>query len=165
MLSLLVAVAENNVIGGDNKLLWRIPEDLCRFKEITMNKSIIMGRKTFESLPKILPGRHHIVLTNDKNYSVDSDKVTIVHNLDEVLSEYSSSSKEAFIIGGAEIYNLTFSYCDNFYLTKVFESFNNADAFFPEIDYSKWREVYSSDIKTNEADGLKFQFLNYKRIS
>ena len=82
MLSLIVAIAENDVIGGDNKLLWHLSEDLKRFKEITMNKTIIMGRKTFESLPKVLPGRKHIVITRDTNYTVDSDQVEIVHSLD-----------------------------------------------------------------------------------
>ena len=164
MLSLLVAVAENNVIGLDNKLLWRIPEDLARFKQITMGKTIIMGRKTFESLPKILPGRHHIVLTNDKNYSVDSEQVTVVHSLDEILNKFSDSEEEAFIIGGGQIYNLTFPHCSKFYLTKVYRAFDKADTFFPEIDYSNWKEVYSSGRNINTSDGIEFEFVDYERI-
>ena len=103
MLSIIVAIAENNLIGGDNKLLWHLSEDLKRFKEITMDNTIIMGRKTFESLPGILPGRKHIVITRDENYKVDSDQVEIVHNIQDVINEYANNNENAFIIGGGEI--------------------------------------------------------------
>ena len=115
MLSIIVAVAENNIIGGDNKLLWHLSEDLKRFKEITMNHPIIMGRKTFESLPKVLPGRDHIILTRDENYKVDSDRVTVINDFQEILDKYSNSEDELFIIGGGEIYNLMYPYCKKLY--------------------------------------------------
>ena len=84
MLSIIVAVAENNVIGGDNKLLWHIPEDLKRFKAITSGNTIIMGRKTFESLPGVLPNRKHLVITRDENYSVDNANVEVIHSVDKI---------------------------------------------------------------------------------
>ena len=121
MISIIAAIAKNNIIGGDNKLLWHIPEDLKHFKDLTSNHTIIMGRKTFESLPGVLPKRHHIVLTKDKNYTVDSDSVTIVHNLKKIVDKYETSEEEIFVIGGGEIYSAFLPYCKNLYLTKIDE--------------------------------------------
>ena len=146
MLSIIVAVAENNVIGSNNSMPWHLPDDLKRFKEITMNNTIIMGRKTFESLPKILPGRQHIVLTKDKDYTVDSDQVTIVHDLNEIIEKYSNSEEEAFIIGGGKIYDLTYPYCNKLYLTKV-KSLFKGDTYFPDINFHDWKVIYSSGEK------------------
>ena len=159
MLSIIVAIAENNIIGGDNKLLWHISEDLKRFKEITTNHTIIMGRKTFESLPRILPNRHHIIITRDENYTIDSDSVSIFHSLDEVLAKYDNLDEEAFIIGGGEIYNLLFPYCKKIYLTKVKKSFEG-DTEFPKIDYKSWNIIYSSEEKTNSEDGILYEFID-----
>ena len=105
MLSIIVAVSENNIIGGDNKLLWHIPEDLKRFKAITSGHTIIMGRKTFESLPGILPNRKHVIITRDKNYNIKSDNVKVIHSLEEVINTYKNSTETAFVIGGGEIYS------------------------------------------------------------
>ena len=160
MLSLIVAIAKNDVIGGDNKLLWHISEDLKRFKEITLNKTIIMGRKTFESLPGILPGRQHVIITRDKNYTVDSDKVTIVHSLEEVLEKYKDSNEEAFIIGGGEIYKAMLPHCNNLYLTKVNKDYHG-DTYLP-IDITQWEEIYASEEKIDEKNNIPFQFINYK---
>ena len=88
MLSIIVAIAENNIIGGDNKLLWHIPEDLKRFKAITSDHTIIMGRKTFESLPGVLPNRKHVIITRDKNYTMDNENVEVIHSLSEVINKY-----------------------------------------------------------------------------
>lgn len=162
MLSIIVAIAENSIIGGDNKLLWHISEDLKRFKKITTNHTIIMGRKTFESLPNILPNRHHVVITRDKNYVVDSDAVSIFHNLDEVLAKYENSDEEAFIIGGGEIYNLIFPYCKKMYLTKVKKAFEG-DTSFPTIDYKDWDITYSSEEKTNPGDGVLYEFIDLNK--
>lgn len=162
MLSIIVAIGENNIIGGDNKLLWHISEDLKRFKEITLNKTIIMGRKTFESLPGILPNRHHVILTRDMNYKVDSENVTILHNLEDILNKYENSEEEAFIIGGGELYKLTLPHCKKFFLTKVKKNFTG-DTFFPEIDYSKWKIVYTSGEQINSKDGLAYEFINLEK--
>lgn len=112
MLSIIVAIAKNNVIGKDNKLIWHISEDLKRFKSITSGKSMIMGRKTFESLPGILPNREHIILTRDKNFKVDSDKVKVVNDLDTLIEKYSNCEDEVFVIGGLKFIN-------NFYLMLI----------------------------------------------
>lgn len=164
MLSIIVAVSENNIIGGNNTLLWRIPEDLGRFKDITMNHTIIMGRKTFESLPKVLPGRHHVVLTRDTTFTVDSKDVTIVHSLEEILENYANLEEEVFIIGGGELYNSTFPHCQTIYLTKVKKYFENGDTYFPDINYNDWDITYSSGEKINPKDGLEFEFINLKRV-
>lgn len=162
MLSIIVATAQNNAIGKDNSLLWHISEDLKRFKEITSGNKILMGRKTFESLPGILPNRPHIVLTRDMNFSVDSDKVTVIHNLDEVISNYKNSDEEIFIIGGGEIYNLLMPYADKLYLTKVKKDFN-ADTFFPQINMNKWEVIHTSGDKTDDKSGLIFEFIDLIR--
>ncbi|MGL4109824.1 dihydrofolate reductase [Clostridium sp. LP20] len=162
MLSIIVAVAENNIIGGDNKLLWHISEDLKRFKEITMNHTIIMGRKTFQSLPGILPDRDHIVVTRDKNFKVDSDSVHIVHSLDEVLDKYANSEEDAFIIGGGEIYNLTFPHCKKLYLTKIKKGYKG-DTHFPDINFKDWKITYSSGEKIDPKNNIEFEFIDLKR--
>ena len=159
MLSTIVAIANNNVIGKDNKLIWHIPEDLKRFKEITMNKTIIMGRKTFESLPKILPGRKHIIITNNKNYNIDSNQVIIKHDLQEIISEYANSKEEVFVIGGGSIYNSLLPYCKKLYLTKIYNDFSG-DTFL-DINLSNWEKTYSSGIKINSSNNIKYEFINY----
>lgn len=161
MLSLIVAIAENDVIGGDNKLLWHLSEDLKRFKEITMNKTIIMGRKTFESLPKVLPGRKHIVITRDNSYAVDSDQVEIVHSLDEIISKFTSSNEECFIIGGGEIYKMLLPHCNKLYLTKIYSEFKG-DTYLP-IDFSKWNSVFSSGRLLDSKSNIPYEFINYIR--
>ena len=159
MISIIAAVAKNNIIGGDNKLLWHIPEDLKHFKDITSNHTIIMGRKTFQSLPNVLPKRHHIVLTKDKNYIIDSDSVTIVHNLKEIVDKYKTSKEEVFVIGGGEIYSAFLPYCKNLYLTKINKNFVG-DTYFPKIEPSQWKVTYSSELNKTLKDNLEFKFIN-----
>lgn len=162
MISIIAAVAKNNIIGGDNKLLWHIPEDLKHFKDITSNHTIIMGRKTFQSLPNVLPKRHHIVLTKDKNYIIDSDSVTIVHNLKEIVDKYKTSKEEVFVIGGGEIYSAFLPYCKNLYLTKINKNFEG-DTYFPKIEPSQWKVTYSSELNKTLKDNLEFKFINLTR--
>ena len=162
MISIIAAVAKNNIIGGDNKLLWHIPEDLKHFKDITSNHTIIMGRKTFQSLPNVLPKRHHIVLTKDKNYIIDSDSVTIVHNLKEIVDKYKTSKEEVFVIGGGEIYSAFLPYCKNLYLTKINKNFEG-DTYFPKIEPSQWKVTYSSEVNKTLKDNLEFKFINFTR--
>jgi dihydrofolate reductase len=157
MLSIIVAVAENNSIGKDNNLLWRLPGDLKRFKEITDGNTIVMGRKTFLSLPKVLPNRHHIVITRDKNFSIDDKNVTVINSLETILEKYSNNPEEVFIIGGGEIYASFFPYVGKIYLTEVYKNFNG-DTFFPEIDYSKWEKTYESPVQ--EENNLKYKYTN-----
>ena len=162
MISISVAVAKNNVIGKDNKLLWHISEDLKRFKRITSNKKMIMGRKTFESLPGILPNREHIVVTRDENFKVDSDKVTIVHDLNSLLEKYSKCEDEIFVIGGAEIYKQLLPYTQKIYLTKIDETFEG-DTYFPEINYDEFKTDYVSEQFTDEKNGLNYTFIDLVR--
>jgi len=163
MISISVAVAKNNVIGKDNKLLWHISEDLKRFKNITSNKKMIMGRKTFESLPGILPNREHIIITRDQNFKVDSDKVTIVNDLNSLLEKYSSCEDEIFVIGGAEIYNQLLPYTHKIYLTKIDEAFEG-DTYFPEINYDEFNTEYTSEQFIDEKNGLAYTFIDLVRI-
>lgn len=162
MLSIIVATASNNAIGKDNKLLWHISEDLKRFKEITSAHKIFMGRKTFESLPGILPNRPHLILTRDKNFSVSSDKVTVFNSLDDFLKEYKDSKEEVFIIGGGEIYKSLMPYADKIYLTKIHKDFE-ADTFFPQIDLDNWEVINSSHKLLDEKSGLNYEFIDLKR--
>ncbi|MGN0027496.1 MAG: dihydrofolate reductase [Clostridium sp.] len=162
MLSIIVAKASNDVIGGDNKLLWHISEDLKRFKEITSGHTIIMGRKTFESLPKVLPNRHHIVITRDKNYKVDSPEVEVVNDINSIINRFQNSTEEAFIIGGGEIYKSLLPKSDKLYLTRVYKDFNG-DTKFPEINPEDWFVDYESEIQVNKTDNLNFDFINLTR--
>ena len=109
MLSIIVAKAKNNIIGKDNEMIWKLPDDLKRFKEKTTGHTIIMGRKTFESLGGILPDRMHIILSRNPDFNIDSDYVKVVHSLLE-LQPYMDDEEEHFVIGGAIIYNLLIIY-------------------------------------------------------
>ena len=162
MLSIIVAKASNNIIGGDNKLLWHISQDLKRFKEITSGHTIIMGRKTFESLPKVLPNRHHIVITRDKNFKVDSPSVEVVNDINTVITKYENSSEEVFIIGGGEIYKFLLPHTKKLYLTRIYKDFDG-DTKFPKINFDDWTIDNQSEILTNETDNLKFDFINLIR--
>lgn len=162
MISISVAVANNNVIGKDNKLLWHISEDLKRFKKITSGKKMIMGRKTFESLPGILPNREHIVITRDKTFTVDSDKVTIVHDINSLVEKYSKCEEEIFLIGGAEIYKQLLPYTKKIYLTKIDKAFEG-DTYFPEINYDEFNTEFASEQITDENNGLKYTFVDLIR--
>ena len=154
--SMIVAKGTNNEIGGNGDLLWHIPSDLKFFKETTMGKSIIMGRKTFQSLPKALPGRKNIVITRDKSFLAAG--ATVVTDLEAALNE--SETDEVFIIGGASIYEAFFPKASKLYITEVDFTTDKADVFFPEVDLSQWkREV----LKEGEENSLTFRHVLYTR--
>ena len=161
MISIIVAISKNNVIGKDNKLLWNIPEDLKHFKEITLNSKIIMGRKTFESLPGILPKRQHIILTKNKNYKVNSKEVKIVYDFKTIISDFYDSDEEVFIIGGGEIYNLFIKYCKKLDLTKI-DAIFNGDTFFPNFDLNKFTIVEESPNYVSSSN-ISYKYLTLKR--
>ena len=163
MLSISVAVSKNNVIGKNNDLPWHISEDLKRFKRITSNKKMIMGRKAFESLPGILPNREHIIITRNENFKVDSDKVTVVHDLNSLLEKYSKCEDEVFVIGGAEIYKQFLPYVQKIYLTQIDETFEG-DTYWPEINYDEFKTEYKSEQLTDEKNGLTYTFIDLIRI-
>lgn len=162
MLSIIVAAAQNNIIGGDNKLLWHIPDDLKRFKNITSGHTIIMGRKTFESLPGVLPNRKHIIITRDKNYSVDNENVEVIHSLSQVINTYKNSPEHAFIIGGGEIYKQVIHSVDKIFLTKVFKDFQG-DTTFPQVNPEEFDTIYESNILTCEKSKLNYIFIDLVR--
>ena len=137
MLSTIVAIANNNVIGKDNKLIWHLPEDLKRFKQITTGKNIIMGRKTFESLGRVLPNRKHIILCNDMEMDIDNENVEILDDISK-LDKYINSDEENFVIGGATIYKLLMPYVNKLYITKINQDFEG-DVYFPEIKEAEWK--------------------------
>lgn len=154
-LSLIVAIAQNNAIGKSNTLLWRISEDLKHFKTLTMGKTIIMGRKTFESLPNILSGRFHIVISKTLSCKDDTNEVKIISSIDEL--PVLLNDNEAFVIGGGQIYKELLPYVSKLYLTHVYSDFN-ADTFFPQINKNEWTTIEKSELMTDPKNGLKFSY-------
>ena len=161
MLSIIVAVSKNNVIGKDNKLIWHLPEDLKRFKKLTTGHTIIMGRKTFESLGRVLPNRKHIVLTNNSNMKIENENVEVINDI-KLLDSYINSKDENFIIGGATIYSLLMPYASKMYLTKIYEEFEG-DVYFPQIDTKIWQEVEREKGIKNEKNPYKYEYITYIR--
>ena len=138
MLSIIVAKAKNNTIGKDNKLLWNIPDDLKRFKELTINHNIIMGRKTFESIGRILPNRKHIIFSQNPDFKIDNENIEIVHSMLQI-QQYIEDENENFVIGGAMIYNLLMPYVTKMYVTEIDKDFEG-DTVFPRINTEVWQE-------------------------
>lgn len=161
MLSIIVAVAENNVIGKDNKLIWHLPEDLKRFKEVTTGHTIIMGRKTFESLGRILPNRKHVILCNDMKIDVENENVEILNDI-SMLDKYIESEEENFIIGGATIYKLLMPYAKKLYLTKIHEEFEG-DVYFPIINEKEWKEIERIPGGKDEKNIYDYEYITYVR--
>jgi dihydrofolate reductase len=155
-LSIIVATDLNRGIGKDNQLLWHLSADLKYFKAVTLGKPIIMGRKTFESIGKPLPGRRNIVISRSVN---TIPGVEVCENIHDAIALVEDEA-EVFIIGGAEIYRQTIGLADKIYLTQVFESFD-ADVFFPEIDHKKWEEMGKGEMQNDEKSGLNFCFITY----
>lgn len=162
MLSIIVAKAKNNVIGKNNEIIWNLPEDLKRFKELTTDHTIIMGRKTFESLGRILPNRKHIIFSQNPDFRVNDENVEIVHSMLQI-QEYIESKEEVFVIGGAMIYNLLMPHVNKMYVTAIDKEFEG-DAFFPRIDENKWRVVERIKGQQDENSNLEYEFITYERI-
>jgi len=162
MLSMIAAVAKNRAIGKGNQLPWHLPNDLRRFRQITTGHTIIMGRKTFESLPGILPDRHHIVITRNQSFKPEDDRVTVVHSVDELLGLI-NKEEEAFVIGGAEVYSQLLPYAEKLYLTAVDREFE-ADAFFPELDSSQWTVVEEVEGIVDEKNPIPHRFITLQRV-
>ena len=157
MISIIVAVAQNGVIGGGNQLLWHISEDLQRFKRITSGHPVIMGRKTFESLGRPLPNRHNVVITRRKDYTPDG--VTVVGSLDEALSLF-PEEQEVFITGGGEIYRQAMPVADKLYLTIVCRDYEG-DTHFPAIDQAVWKKVFSERHENGKNYPYPFEYIDY----
>lgn len=158
-ITLIAAASENNALGKDNQLIWHISEDLKRFKNLTQGHAIIMGRKTFESMPKALPRRKNIILTRNKNYkAIDA---WVANSLEEAL-ELTGEDSQPFVIGGGEIYQLFIKRASKIELTRVHHSFE-ADAFFPEIDTREWKLIFEEKKLSTIEQPYKYSYLTYKR--
>lgn len=161
-LTIIVAAAENNVIGKDNQLIWHLSNDLKRFKKLTSGHHIIMGRKTFESFPKPLPNRTHIVITRQKNYKAPKG-VIVVHTMKEAVSVATVADAEPFVIGGGEIYKQAIPFATKIELTRVHHEFEG-DTYFPEIDMKDWKEIANTFNKQDDKHDYEFSFITYERV-
>ena len=159
LITIIAAADENNVIGNDNKLIWHLSDDLKHFKNLTKDHHVIMGRKTFESMPKALPNRTNIVITRNRDYV--GENITVVSSLNEAL-EISKDDSQPFIIGGGEIYNLGIQVADRIELTRVHSTFEG-DTFFPEIDLNKWDEIKRDKRKKDSKHIYDFTFIRYDK--
>ena len=159
--TLIAAASENNIIGKDNKLIWRLSDDLKHFKELTKGHFVIMGRKTFESMPKALPNRTNVIITRKTDYKAEN--AIVVNSLEKAL-KVAESDNQPFVIGGGEIYKLSMEIADRIELTRVHTSIEG-DTSFPEIDLEKWQEVKNEKRLKNEKNEYDFSFLRYDKIN
>jgi len=160
MISIIVAIAENRAIGKNNDLLWHIPADLKRFRQITSGHSVIMGKRTWESLPKRpLPNRRNVVITDVPGEQIEGCEMA--YSIEEALAKCDPGT-ENFIIGGASVYRQFLSFADRLYLTFVHKSFE-ADVFFPEIDFSQWNCIFREDFPEDLSLGFAYSNVTYDR--
>ena len=172
MISLIAAVGEGNELGYKGGLIWNLPADLKYFKEVTGGHTVLMGHKTFSSLPRLLPGRKHIVLTRDENAllqeaaakpaGAERPEVVPISELFEFVDKYKGTAYELFVIGGGSIYKLLISDADKIYLTEIEAGFPEADVYFPEFDKSKFRRKVIKKERDEDND-LNYSFVVYTR--
>jgi dihydrofolate reductase len=160
VVSLIVAMARNGVIGKDNQLPWHLPEDLKRFKRLTMDHHIIMGRKTYESIGKLLPGRTSVIVTRRQDYLVPG--AVVVHSLEEAIAR-SANDDQIFVIGGAEIYHTALPFADRLLITQIDREVAG-DTVFPSVDWSHWQEIERQPCLEADAQDLQADFVVYARI-
>lgn len=160
MISIIVAVAENGVIGSGNRMPWHISEDLRRFKSITTGHPVVMGRKTFESLGRPLPNRTNVVITRNPAYAAEG--ATVVGSLEEALAMF-PAEEEVFVIGGGEIYRQAMDIADRLYITRVCEAFEG-DTVFPPVDETRWCATREEHHPRGEKFPHAFTFIDYRRI-
>lgn len=161
-ISLVVAASENNAIGKNNQLIWHLPNDLKFFKNTTWGFPVIMGRKSFESVNKPLPGRTNIVITTNPDWKVET--VIVVKNLKDAIQKAAeTNSKQIFIIGGGEIYKQSMDIADSIYITRVHADLEG-DTFFPEIDKSKWKLTSNQDFEADEKHAYSYSFQIWEKI-
>lgn len=158
-LTIIAAVSINNVIGNNNKLIWKLSNDLKRFKNLTTNHSVIMGRKTFESLPNPLPDRNNIVITRDTNYS--KPNIQVCSSIEDAIN-LTKTDTQPFIIGGGEIYTQTINIVDKIELTRVHEEFDG-DAYFPEIPLDIFELINEENYNRDLENEFDYSYLTYKK--
>ncbi len=158
---IIAAIANNNVIGSENRLIWHLPADLKRFRELTMGHTLIMGRNTFESIGKPLKGRNTIVVTTRKDYDAQGEQVA--HNMKEAI-RMAKDKKEVFVAGGSDIYEQTIAlyHTRRMYITRIYANFEG-DAFFPEIDLEKWELIDMEKHEPDENNKYPYAFMTYKK--
>jgi len=161
MLSIIAAIGKNNELGKDNTLLWKIPADMKHFREITGGHTVIMGRKTFESIGRPLPKRRNIVITRDKAYLKEG--VEIVYSLEKAI-QIASNGEESFIIGGAEIYKQSLPLVDRLYITHIDAEDKTADSFFPAIG-PEWQEKNRQTFPADSENPHSYYFVTYERVT
>jgi len=159
MISIIAAVSENNALGKDNDLVWHLPDDFKRFKSLTSGHYIIMGRKTFESFPKLLPNRTHVIITRQKNYAPEG---CLIANTLQNAIQLCPTNENIFIIGGGEIYKQSMMYADVLEITRVHHTFE-ADTFFPEIDLSIWNLSHEEFHPKDENHDYSFTYQTYHK--
>ena len=160
MISIIVAVAENGAIGSGNRLPWHLPDDLKRFKALSLGKPVVMGRRTFESIGRPLPGRPNIVISRQGGLAIDG--VRVAHSLDEALAA-AGSVPEVVVIGGAQIFRQVLPRTDTIHLTRVHARVAG-DVFFPELDPAQWREAAVEHHAADERHQYAFSFVTLQRI-
>lgn len=167
-LSLIVAMSENNVIGRNGEMPWHISADLRRFKQLTMGHFIVMGRKTFDSIGRCLPGRKSVIITRQSDLvfsGANADESLFVSNsLDAALSLVADDS-EAFVIGGGQIYSTALPRATRVYLTRVHTTIPDGDTFFPELDWSQWKLTSREQHESDQRNEFDYTFENYQRMS
>lgn len=161
MISLIVAMDQNRLIGKDNTLPWHLPADLQYFKKVTMGKPIVMGRKTFDSIGRVLPGRENVIVTRNRSYT--NDNCTVLYSVDEVKQFAEASEQEVFIIGGAEIFKEILPVADRLYITEIQESFEG-DTYFPTIDEKRWKQISSTSGIVDEKNKYAHQYIVLERV-
>lgn len=162
MYSFMIAVGDNLEMGLDNHLPWHLPKEVRYFRQVTEYHTIIMGRKTFDSLPRVLPNRKHIVLTGNRDFHPDHPDVTVVHSLEETLA-LTPGEEEYFVIGGAEIFRLFLPHADKIYITYVHGSFK-ADTWFPEVDWTQWKEIRRWEAELDEQNPIPHTYYIYEKL-
>lgn len=162
MISLIAAIGKNNELGKGNDLVFKLPADMKYFRDTTKGHTVIMGRKTFESIGKALPNRKNIVITRDKTYLRHG--VDVVYSLEEALKSAKDENKEVFIIGGAEIYKQAMHLADKLYITHIDAKDKNADVFFPEIIPIVWNETSHQEHKKDSENPFDYTFSVYERF-
>lgn len=155
--TIIAAIGKNRELGKDNNLIWHLPGDLKFFKETTTGHSIIMGRKTLESLPKLLPNRHHIVLSSSDNFT---SEIEHYKSLKELLNNLKDEEEEFFVIGGSSIYKEFIDIVDKMYLTEIDAECKNADAYFPDFNEEEWEKTI---LKENEDNNISYKHVLYKK--
>ncbi len=164
IISLIGAASENNVIGRDNWMPWDLPAELAYFRNVTKGKTVIMGRKTYDSVGRPMPNRHNIILTREADLKIEG--VDVVTSIEEALELAKKGNlDEIFVIGGEQIYKLAMPYANRIYLTRVHTTIENGEAFFPEFNEAEWEMVKSEKYEADDENTIPFTMMVYERKS